>query len=182
MLHFYLDLCGNRCYNAFTMKGVAVVDERIKYLRKCLNLTQEEFAAKLGVKRGAIANYEIGRNVPVDSVVALICKVFNVNEVWLRTGEGDPFAPAPRSKLDDLAEAHGLTDAQYILLQKFISLKPEIRQGILDYISDVAAAVAAAPSPAPPLASSEESAEALHAELDRQIAMEKEAEEKSEVS
>lgn len=72
------------------------MNERIKELRKALGLTQQEFADKLGVKRGAIANYEIGRNEPIDAVVALICRQFDVNETWLRTGEGEMFVPLSR--------------------------------------------------------------------------------------
>lgn len=64
------------------------MNNRLKVLRKELGLTQQEFADKLKIKRGAIANYEIGRNEPIDAVISLICKEFNVNEVWLRTGEG----------------------------------------------------------------------------------------------
>ncbi len=67
------------------------MDNRIKELRKSLGLTQQEFADRLNIKRGAIANYEIGRNVPIDAVISLICKEFNVNENWLRTGEGEMF-------------------------------------------------------------------------------------------
>lgn len=63
--------------------------QRLKQLRSALDMTQQEFADKLGVKRGAIANYELGRNEPIDAVIALICKTFNVNEQWLRTGEGE---------------------------------------------------------------------------------------------
>lgn len=65
--------------------------DRIKRIRKDLGLTQQEFADKISVKRGAIANYEIGRNEPTDSVISLICREFNVNEEWLRTGNGDMF-------------------------------------------------------------------------------------------
>ena len=67
--------------------------DRIRKIRRDLDLTQQEFADRLGVKRGAIANYEIGRNVPADSVVSLICREFNVNEEWLRDGTGEMFAP-----------------------------------------------------------------------------------------
>lgn len=63
-------------------------NDRLKIVRKKLGLTQQEFADKLGIKRGAIANYEIGRNTPIDAVISLICREFGVNEVWLRTGEG----------------------------------------------------------------------------------------------
>lgn len=65
--------------------------DRIKRIRTGLGLTQQEFADKISVKRGAIANYEIGRNEPTDSVISLICREFNVNEEWLRTGKGDMF-------------------------------------------------------------------------------------------
>ena len=61
-------------------------NDRLKIVRKRLGLTQQEFADKLGIKRGAIANYEIGRNTPIDAVITLICREFNINEVWLRTG------------------------------------------------------------------------------------------------
>lgn len=65
------------------------MDKRIKLLRSTLGLTQQEFADRLGMKRNSIANYEIGRNEPIDAVVTLICKTFDVNEQWLRTGEGE---------------------------------------------------------------------------------------------
>lgn len=67
------------------------MDNRIKELRKSLGLTQQEFADRLNIKRGAIANYEIGRNIPIDAVISLINKEFNVSENWLRTGEGEMF-------------------------------------------------------------------------------------------
>jgi len=54
------------------------MNERIKALRKRLGLTQQAFADRL----------KIGKNAPSDAVISLICKEFNVNEIWLRTGEG----------------------------------------------------------------------------------------------
>lgn len=65
--------------------------DRLKLLRKELNLTQQELADKLGIKRTTIGNYEVGRNEPVDSVISLICDRLNVNEEWLRTGTGEMF-------------------------------------------------------------------------------------------
>lgn len=64
------------------------MNKRIRKIRDRFGMTQQQFADKLGIKRGAIANYEIGRNEPIDAVISLICKEFNINEVWLRTGEG----------------------------------------------------------------------------------------------
>ena len=75
------------------------MDERIKKLRKHLDLTQQEFADRIGVKRGAIANYEIARNEPTDSVISLICREFNVNEEWLRNGTGEMFVELDKEDL-----------------------------------------------------------------------------------
>ena len=77
---------------------------RLKAVRKAVGLTQQEFADRLGIKRGAVANYEIGRNDPIDAVISLICREFGVNETWLRTGEGEMFAPVdPENQLMEWA-------------------------------------------------------------------------------
>ncbi|MBD5169356.1 MAG: helix-turn-helix transcriptional regulator [Oscillibacter sp.] len=77
--------------------------ERIKKLRKALDLTQQEFCERIGVKRNTIAKYETNRGEPIDAVISLICREFNVSESWLRTGEGEMFVQ--RSEDDELAAA-----------------------------------------------------------------------------
>ena len=74
------------------------MQERIRTLRKTLGLTQKQFAEKIGVKQNTVAQYEIGRNVPSDMAINLICREFGVNEIWLRTGVGDPFQKKERSQ------------------------------------------------------------------------------------
>ncbi len=65
------------------------MNERLKKLRKTLELTQQEFADRIGIKRNTLATYESGRNEPIDAVVSLICREFNVHEKWLRNGGSD---------------------------------------------------------------------------------------------
>lgn len=65
--------------------------ERLKALRKELRLTQQEFADRVGISRGNIGAYEVGKNAPSDAVISLICREFHVNEEWLRTGNGEMF-------------------------------------------------------------------------------------------
>lgn len=77
------------------------MNERLKKLRKALDLTQQEFGDRIGIKRNTLANYEIGRNEPIDAVINLICREFNVSETWLRTGEGEMFVK--RTRDDELA-------------------------------------------------------------------------------
>ena len=71
--------------------GGEALHTRIKKLRKSLDLTQQKFADALGIKQTTVASYEIGRIVPSDSTIKLICREFDVNEDWLRTGEGNMF-------------------------------------------------------------------------------------------
>ena len=73
------------------------MNERLKELRKILNLTQQEFADRLNVSRNTVATYEIGKSNPSDAAVMLICREFNVNEDWLRAGTGDMFLPVDRN-------------------------------------------------------------------------------------
>ncbi|MDD3416362.1 MAG: helix-turn-helix transcriptional regulator [Lachnospiraceae bacterium] len=74
------------------------MESRIKLLRKELGLTQEEFARKIGLARNSIANYEIGRREPTNAIITSVCREFNVNEEWLRTGHGEMFLELTREQ------------------------------------------------------------------------------------
>ena len=78
--------------------------ERLKKLRKALDLTQQEFADRIGISRGNIATHETRDGSPGNSVINLICREFNVNETWLRTGAGEMFVEAPSDTLDALVQ------------------------------------------------------------------------------
>ncbi len=77
------------------------MDKRLKELRKTLDITQQEFADRIGIKRNGIAKYETGVASPSAAVISLICREFNVNEEWLRTGKGEMFLP-PKDEIGDL--------------------------------------------------------------------------------
>ena len=69
---------------------------RIKKIRQEFNLTQQEFADRIGVSRNNIASYETGKSSLGVAVISLICREFNVNEDWLRNGTGEMFLPTNR--------------------------------------------------------------------------------------
>lgn len=78
------------------------MNERIKQIRIKLGLSQDEFGRRLGVTRGAITNIELNKVDPKPLFVDLICREFGVNEIWLRTGEGEMFDPVtPDEELAD---------------------------------------------------------------------------------
>lgn len=115
--------------------------ERIRKLRRELDLTQEKFAERIGIKRNTIATYESGRNEPVDSVVALICREFHVNEEWLRNGTGEMFAQDSEDELQALTEKYSLSPADRVLIEKYVSLKADTRNAILEFMKDVVASL-----------------------------------------
>lgn len=114
--------------------------ERLRAVRKKFNLTQEEFADRLGIKRGAISNYEIGRNVPIDAVLSLICREFGVNPEWLKMGTGEMMKAAPTDELDALAKKYHLRHKDYVLIEKIAGLSPQERDGIFQFMADVISA------------------------------------------
>lgn len=75
------------------------IGDRIKEVRKEKGLTQQRFADVLGLKQNTIATYEMNKTTPSDRTIQDICAEFHVNEVWLRTGAGDPFQEEPRREL-----------------------------------------------------------------------------------
>lgn len=89
------------------------VGSRIKELRNSLDLTQQKFADRLGIQRGIIGKYEVDVSAPSDAVISLICRVFNVREAWLRTGEGEMLEVKPRA--EELGE----------LVRKLLADRPE---------------------------------------------------------
>lgn len=79
------------------------IKERIKLLRKTMRLTQVEFGEKLGIKGNTVTGYETGLREPSNAIISSLCRTFNVDERWLRTGEGDMFV-----KLSEDEELAGL--------------------------------------------------------------------------
>lgn len=75
------------------------INDRIRYLRKNeLHMTQDDFASKIDLSRSNLGNIEIGRIAVTERVISSICRVFNVSEDWIKTGNGDPFVPMTREE------------------------------------------------------------------------------------
>lgn len=78
------------------------IASRLKQARKEKGYTQDSLAKAIGVSRGVITNIEYGKVEPQPLVMHAICDVLNVDEHWLRTGEGEMFKP--KSHEEELAE------------------------------------------------------------------------------
>ena len=114
------------------------MNERIKKLRKALDLTQQAFADRLGIKQNTIAKYETNRGSPTTSVVALIVREFGVSEEWLRTGKGEMFAPTPETAIDKLVDEFNLDSLDREIVSEFVKLDEKSREAVKLYIKKVA--------------------------------------------
>lgn len=116
------------------------MNERIKKLRKTLDLTQQAFADRIGSKRNTIAKYETKTNTPSTSVISLICREFNVNENWLRYGTGEMFCQP--SKNDEFLKATETiiknNDVEVMsLLIEYCNLNDNRKEVLKDYLRSV---------------------------------------------
>jgi len=115
--------------------------DRIKKLRKELDLTQQKFADRIGVKQNTVAQYEMGRNVPIDTVISLICREFNVSENWLRTGQGEMFEEIPKEDMYSKAAFSLLKDDDPLGIEGLIlyySLSSQLKKAAEDKILELA--------------------------------------------
>ena len=104
------------------------IGEHIKFIRKESGLTQQKFADRIGAKQNTIAQYEIGRNIPLDPVVTAICKEFDIQEDWLRHGIGS--MRVPRSEEEEIGAMvssvlNGPPDFQRAVVKMICSRTPE---------------------------------------------------------
>lgn len=109
------------------------IGERIKYLRKSLNLTQQQFANALDVDQGHIAGIEKGTKNPSKPLQKAICLTFYVRDIWLKTGEGEMFV-SPQESIKRQVERFGA---------------PVVLDAVLELLDQAARTGAGAPAPTP---------------------------------
>ena len=117
------------------------MNERIRSVRTAAGLTQPEFAEKLGLTKNFISLIENGQREPSDRTVRDICRVFNVNEAWLRTGEGEMKTPKTRSEelAEIFADVQISDDARARLVKAFAALPDEAYPQLYKWFQEMAA-------------------------------------------
>lgn len=114
------------------------MNERIKELRKTLGLSGEKFGEPLGVQRMAISQIETGKNNLSEQMIKSICMAYNVNENWLRTGDGSMFNQSDNGFFSDLKKQYSLTDFQINLVKSYLKLTDKERASIDNFITSCA--------------------------------------------
>ena len=119
---------------------------RLKKIRKVLpqKTSQEKFAALLGTTRNAIASYESGKVVPSDTFIQLLCTKFNIDEHWLRTGEGEMYKNDLDAQVEAFAQKYILTPDEREIMRYFFQLAPKERTAMIEHVLGVADAIRSA--------------------------------------
>ena len=120
-------------------------NERIKELRGALRFTQTEFGEKLGLKQNTVGQIENGQRNVTDRTIKLICSVFNANEEWLCSGQGEMFRQDSSSVIDQLTREYSLDAIDRAIVEGFLQLDHAQRAVIKKYIENVAHAATTAP-------------------------------------
>jgi len=128
---FFNDIINNR-----EEVSIMTLGERIKKVRKVLDLTQREFGERIAMKQNSVAQIEMGRNTS-DQTIFTICREFDVNETWLRTGEGEMFAKLPENEelekqIRNLMKG-GNNSFRERMISLLLHLKPEHWEAIEHY-------------------------------------------------
>lgn len=114
------------------------MNERVKLLRKSLNISQEMFSSKINISRSHFALIESGTKKLTDRVIADICREFYVNEDWLRNGEGLMFKEEDTFSLDDYLNQKNCTEKDIVLIKAFtnayMQFPEEFRDSFIDNI------------------------------------------------
>ena len=114
------------------------MNTRIKAIRDSEGLTQDAFGKRIGSARNTIANYETGNRVPSNAVITSICREFNVNETWLRTGEGEMFNPRDfESELAKLT-VDLFTENSESFKRRFVSALARLTEEQWELLADIA--------------------------------------------
>ena len=115
------------------------MNERIKYLRKeVLRITQEDFASRINLSRNFIAQIEIGTKTPSDRSIADICREFDINEEWLRTGQGEMKKERTRSQEIGAFANTIMTDVDESFKKRFLLALSKLNESDWETIEKIA--------------------------------------------
>ena len=113
------------------------MNERLIYIRKSLDLTQEQFGNRLGVTRAAISRLESGGRNITEQMIMSICREFNVREEWLRDGFEPKFNAPDTFSLDDYAKQKGLSDLEFEIIKGYMELDKDLRKGLMAHLKSI---------------------------------------------
>lgn len=114
-----------------------MINERIREIRKALELNQRDFSQKAKIGHSTLAMFETGQRIPKDIHISQICQAFNVNEEWLRTGNGEMFRRDEDADIAKLTQEFSLSRFGQAAIKGYSHLNDFEKVAIGNYIKSV---------------------------------------------
>lgn len=113
------------------------MNERLRFLRKTLGLTQNELGEKLFVTKSNISRLEKGDTNFTEQMIKSICREFNVSEEWFRYGTGEMLVEPDTFSLDEYLKQQGATELEMEIIKGYFNIPKEIRGTVLEYFKNI---------------------------------------------
>lgn len=117
--------------------SVESIAGRIKQVRKDASLSMDAFGSRIGVNSSSVAKWEKGTNNPSERTIRLICNEFKVNYDWLTKGKGEMYTNIGKTILDMLAQEYKLSEVDKNIMEMYLMLTDEQREGIHIFVDNM---------------------------------------------
>lgn len=101
---------------------MSTINERIAQCIATTGLTKTAFAQKINLSQPHMSKIALGHSAPTERTIADICREFNINKDWLRTGKGEMFKSSKDATADQLATEYGLDDLGRQIMSAYLDL------------------------------------------------------------
>lgn len=114
------------------------MNERLKELRIKLNISQDEFGKKIGVKRSHVSSMESGSRRINERMIKDICREFRVSEIWIKTGEGPMFFTNTNDVLNEISYNLDLDEYDKAFFRAYKTLSEFEKKVVIDFALEIA--------------------------------------------
>lgn len=113
---------------------ILTIGERLHAIRKDLGMNQKDFGSKIGVTPSAISNYESGTRAISDQIILSVCREFDINEIWLREGIGEQYAPPKTGIIDQLLYEYKCSKMEGDFVKAYFQMDAAERQNLISHL------------------------------------------------
>lgn len=118
------------------------INERLRALRKELDMTQVEFGQKTGISQGHLTAMEGGKRAITTKTIKSICSICGVREEWFISGTGEMFDKSNPNLLERIAKEYRLTDLEKNIVRIYLELPAPQKESITAFLRNVASLIA----------------------------------------
>ncbi len=113
------------------------INERILQCVRSSGLTKTEFAKRLNISQAYVSALCSGNKTPSDRTIADICRVFNIDEEWLRNGEGEMSVKTPDAIVERLTQEIKLDNFLQSIAREYLNLPEAQREIVRNFIYSI---------------------------------------------